>query len=81
MGAARKLHPEPSDREVSRSERRLSLLGARGGSSHACRLPGSARPMVDGARPDDAPVTLASMVGFTVAVVVAFLLALALYCA
>ncbi len=73
--------PEPSDREVSRSARRLSILGARGGSSHARRLPGSARPKVDGARPDDAPVTLASMVGVTVAVVVAFLLALVIYCA
>ena len=69
-------HPEPSDRDVSRSVRRLSLLGSRGGSSHACRLPGSARPMVDGARPDGDPVTLASVVGVAVAAAVTIYLLL-----
>lgn len=77
----RAFHPEPSDRVGQRCVRRLSILGSRGGSTHACRLPGSARPKVDGARPDDAPVTLASVVGVAVAAAVAFLLALVIYCA
>lgn len=73
--------PEPCDRAVRRSARRLSLLGSRGGSSHACRLPGSARPMVDGTRPaDDDDVLLATLCGSALVVVGAFLLALVVYC-
>lgn len=76
MGAALKLNPEPSDRVGQRSARRLSILGSRGGSTRACRLPGSARPMVDGARPDGDPVTLASVVGVAVAAAVTIYLLL-----
>lgn len=40
---------EPSDLAVRRSARRLSILGSRASAS---RLPGSARPTVDGTRPE-----------------------------
>lgn len=42
---------EPCDLEVSRSARRLAHLVARGGSTRARRLPGSARPTDGGNRP------------------------------
>lgn len=106
--AVRHQPPEPCDREVSRSVRRLALLrpnssvgqssgpvprrsavqlglgaslGSCGGSSRASRLPGSARPTVDGTRPaNDDDVSLASVCGSALVVVGAFLLALVVYC-
>lgn len=56
-------------------------LGSCGGSSRASRLPGSARPTVDGTRPaNDDDVSLASVCGSALVVVGAFLLALVVYC-
>lgn len=69
--AASAHHSEPSDLAVRRGARRLDLLDSR---SAASRLPGSARPMVDGTRPVDADdVSLVSLIGCAVLGVVTFL--------
>lgn len=72
---------EPSDRVGQRSARRLNLLGSCAVAPRASRLPGSARPTVDGTRPaNDDDVSLASVCGSALVVVGAFLLALVVYC-
>lgn len=73
--AVRHQPPEPCDREVSRSARRLNLLGSCAVAPRASRLPGSARPTVDGTRPADVDdVSLSSLLGCALVGVVTFIL-------
>lgn len=62
---------EPCDLVGQRSARRISILGSRASAS---RLPGSARPMVDGTRPVGADdVSPASLIGCALVGVATFL--------